>query len=67
MASMQGEVFAAFRAMDVPEDKAMAATAALSRRNDDVTALRSEMVLTRWMVVTNIAISVAILLKLLVH
>jgi hypothetical protein len=36
MTTMQSEVFEAFRAVDIPEDKAVKAAAALSRRDDDV-------------------------------
>jgi hypothetical protein len=39
---MQAEVFEALRAIDIPEDKALKAAAALSRRDEDVAALRSD-------------------------
>jgi hypothetical protein len=42
MAAMQGEVYAAFRAMDIPEEKALKAAEALSKRDDDVSGLRAE-------------------------
>lgn len=42
MSTMQTEVFEALRAIDIPEDKALKAAAALSRREEDVAALRSD-------------------------
>ena len=38
---LQREVFEAFRAIDIPEDKALRAAEALGKRNDDVTSIRS--------------------------
>ncbi len=43
MSLMQAEVFEAFRDMGVAEDKAMRAASALSRRDEDIGALRSDM------------------------
>ncbi|GAC1341566.1 MAG: hypothetical protein NVSMB18_13920 [Acetobacteraceae bacterium] len=47
---METEVFEAFRSIGAPEDKAMQAAAALSRRDSDVGELRRDMLLLRWMV-----------------
>lgn len=50
MSVMQGEVYEAFRAIDVPEDKALRAAEALSRRDQDVTDLKRDTTLLKWMV-----------------
>jgi hypothetical protein len=50
MTVMQSEVFEAFRAIDVPEDKALKAATALSKRDDDVASLKADMTLLKWMV-----------------
>ncbi len=42
MSTMQSEVFEALRAIDIPEDKAVKAATALSRRDEDVAVLRSD-------------------------
>jgi hypothetical protein len=48
MSTLQSEVFEAFRAIDVPEEKAMKAATALSRRDDDVSSLKSDMRVLKW-------------------
>ncbi len=67
MTVMQSEVFEAFRAIDVPEDKALKAAQALSRRDDDVTSLKSDMTLMKWMMGFVLAFQVAIFVKLFIH
>ncbi len=47
---METEVFEAFRSVGAPEDKAMQAAAALSRRDADVGELKRDLPLLRWMV-----------------
>ena len=42
MSTMQSEVYEALRAIDIPEDKALKAASALSRRDEDVAALRAD-------------------------
>jgi hypothetical protein len=64
---MQSEVFEAFRAIDVPEDKALKAAQALSRRDDDVTSLKSDMTLMKWMMGFVLAFQVANFVKLFIH
>lgn len=49
MSVMQSEVFEAFRAIDIPEDKALRAATALSKRDDDVSTLRGEFFVLKWM------------------
>ena len=64
MPQMQSEVFEAFRSIDVPEDKALKAAAALSKRDDDVTSVRSELTVIKWMMGFVLAFQVAIFVKL---
>lgn len=64
MSVMQSEVFEAFRAIDVPEDKAMKAATALSRRDDDVTSIKSELMLIKWMMGFVLAFQIGIFAKL---
>jgi hypothetical protein len=67
MSAMQAEVFEAFRSIDVPEDKALKAATALSKRDDDVTTLKSELLLLKWMTGFVLAFQIAIAVKLFVH
>lgn len=67
MTQMQSEVFEAFRSIDVPEDKALKAAAALSKRDDDVTSVRSELTVIKWMMGFVLAFQVAIFVKLFLH
>jgi hypothetical protein len=67
MSSMQSEVFEAFRAIDVPEDKALKAATALSRRDNDVTSLKADMLLLKWMLGFVLAFQIAIAIKLFLH
>ncbi len=64
---MQSEVFEAFRAIDIPEDKALKAATALSKRDDDVSSVKSEILLIKWMLGVVIAFQVAIFVKLFIH
>jgi len=50
MSKVETEVFEAFRSIGAPEEKAMQAAAALSRRDTEVGDLRRDMLLLRWMV-----------------
>jgi hypothetical protein len=67
MSVMQSEVFEAFRAIDIPEDKAIKAATALSKRDDDVSSLKSELLLMKWMLGVVLAFQVAIFVKLFIH
>ena len=67
MSVLQTEVFEAFRAIDIPEDKALKAAAALSRRDDDVNSIKSELSLVKWMMGFVLAFQVAIFVKLFFH
>ena len=64
MIQMQSEVSEAFRSIGVPEDKALKAAAALSKRDDDVTSVRSELTVIKWMMGFVLAFQVAIFVKL---
>jgi hypothetical protein len=64
---MQAEVFEAFRAIDIPEDKALKAATALSKRDDDVASIKSDVLLMKWMLGVVLAFQVAIAVRLFVH
>jgi hypothetical protein len=64
---MQTEVFEAFRAIDIPEDKALKAAAALSKRDGDVTSLKTGPSIRKWMMGFVLAFQVAIFAKLFLH
>jgi hypothetical protein len=63
---MQMEVFEAFRAIDIPEDKALKAAAALSKRDGDVASLKTDTSILKWMMGL-LAYQVAIFAKLFLH
>lgn len=67
MSVMQSEVFEAFRAIDIPEDKALKAAQALSKRDDDVSGLKTDMTVMKWMLGSVLAFQVAIFVKLFIH
>ena len=65
MSVLQSEVFEAFRAIDIPEDKALQAAAALGKR--DVASLEGELLVIKWMMGFVLAFQVAIFARLLLH
>jgi hypothetical protein len=67
MSTMEAELFDAFRAAGVPDDKAMAAAQRLNRRDTRVSAVESDVILLEWMVGFNLALTMAVLLKLFIH
>ena len=67
MTVRQTEVFEAFRAIDIPEDKALKAAAALSKRDDDVALLKTDTSILKWMIGFVLAFQVAIFAKLFLH
>jgi hypothetical protein len=67
LAVRQTEVFEAFRAIDIPEDKALKAAAALSKRDDDVALLKTDTSILKWMIGFVLAFQVAIFAKLFLH
>jgi hypothetical protein len=64
MTTLQSEVFEAFRAIDVPEDKAMKAATALSKRDDEVSSLKADMLVLKWMLGFVLAFQLGIFAKL---
>ena len=64
---MQTEVFEAFRAIDIPEDKALKVAAALSKRDDDVALLKTDTSILKWMMGFVLTFQVAIFAKLFLH
>jgi hypothetical protein len=64
---MQMEVFEAFRAIDIPEDKALKAAAAHSKRDGDVASLKTDTSIHKWMMGFVLAFQVAIFAKLFLH
>ncbi len=67
MTGMQLEVFEAFRAIDIPEDKALEAAAALSKRDDGVASFKTDTVILKWMMGFVLAFQVASFAKLFLH
>jgi len=67
MANMQREVYEAFRSIDIPDDKAVKAAGALAKRGDDVSDIKWDLAVLKWMVGTLYPLVVAILLKLFIH
>ena len=52
---------------NIPEDKALKAATALSKRDDDVASIKSDMLLMKWMLGVVLAFQIAIAVKLFVH
>jgi hypothetical protein len=67
LAVLQTEVFEAFRAIDIPEDKALKAAAALSKRDDDVASLKTDTAILKWMMGFVLALQAASFAKLFFH
>jgi len=59
------EVYDALRAINVPEDKARKAAEALANYDPQLRAVERELAVLRWMVGTNLALTLAVLVKLL--
>lgn len=64
MTVLQSEVFEAFRAIDVPEEKALKAAGALSKRDDEVTSIKADIAILKWMLGFVLAFQVGIFVKL---
>ena len=67
MTVMQWRLFEAFRAIDIPEDKALKAAAALSKRDGDVASLKTDTSILKWMMGFVLTFQVAIFAKLFLH
>jgi len=59
------DVYDALRAIDVPEEKARKAAEALAGYTPQLAALERDMAVLRWMVGTNVVLTLAVLAKLL--
>ena len=57
MTALQQEVYEAFRAIDIPEDKALKAATTLAKRDDDVQSLKADMGLLKWRVGFNLTLT----------
>ncbi len=64
---MQSEPFEAFRAIDIPEERALRAAAGLSKRDDDVVDINRDLADLKWTVATLHPLVIAIPLKLFLH
>ncbi len=64
MTTMIAEVYDAFKDAGANDDKARAAAQAIADYQKDITDIKSELKLHRWMLGTAIALNIAILLKL---
>jgi hypothetical protein len=64
---LQRQVFEAFRAIDIPDDKALKAAAALSRRDGDVASLKTDTAILKRMMYFVLAFQGAIFGKLYLH
>ena len=67
MSGMQSEVFKAFRAIDIPEDKALKAATALAKRDDDVSSLKADVALLKGMIGIVLAGETAIVFEVFGH
>ncbi len=65
--SVLQSVFEAFRAIDIPEDKALRAATALSKRDDDVSSLKGELLVLKWMMGFVLAFQIAVFARLFLH
>ncbi len=59
LAVLRAEIFEAFRAIDIPEDKALKAAAARSERDDDVASLTTDTAILKWMMRFVLAVQAA--------
>ena len=66
MSVMQSEVFEAFRAIDIPEDKAMKAATAVSKRDDGVASIKAGLLTVKWMAGFVLAFQIAVAVKLFI-
>lgn len=70
MTRPEWEVFDALKSLGVDDGKALAAAQAMALTSDRITAIDKEIYMLRWMVGTNIAITLAVLglvLSTMVH
>jgi hypothetical protein len=65
--TMHTEVFEAFRELGATEEKSLKAAAALSKRDDDVSSIKSDLTVMKWMMGFVLAFQVAIFAKMFIH
>ena len=63
MTTVQSEVYEAFRTLGVEEEKALKAASALSKRDEDVVQIKSDLLLMKWMIGAVLTLQFAILAK----
>jgi len=78
MSAMQSEIYEAFRSIEIPEDKALKAAAALGKRDDDtaaafakrdveIGAIKSDLSVLKWMAGFTLALLVTMFGKMFIH
>ncbi len=70
VSAVESEVFEAFRDLGVSEEKALKAASALSKRDQEVGGLKAEVSTIKWMLATNLTLSLfalGILVKMISH
>lgn len=67
MAIMMGKLYAALRAGDIPEDRAIAAPEEVAGFENRLADLSADMRLVKWMLGFDLALTVAIAVKLFLH
>jgi hypothetical protein len=67
MAIMMGKLYAALRAGEIPEDKAIAAAEEVVGFENRLADLTADMRLVKWMLGFDLALTVAIAVKLFLH
>lgn len=63
MSAFQSDVYQAFRSMDVPEDKALKAAEALSKRDNEVNTIARKVDVLTWICGAQFAMVAALFLK----
>ncbi len=67
MTTLHSEVFEAFREIGASEDKAIRAATALSKRDDDVATIKSDLLVLKWMLGFVLAFQVGVFVKMFVR
>ena len=66
MTLMMGKLYQALRAGDVPDDKARAAAEEAAEYENQIAKIKSDLSVLKWMAGVNVALTAAVLVKLLV-
>jgi hypothetical protein len=67
MAVMMGKLYAALRAGNVPEQQAVEAAEEIAGYEHELSKIKADLMLLKWMVGTNFAATLAVLFKLFIH